>query len=138
MGDYSSEEEEEHEWEEEEEEEDYGDEPLAPLVGLVDRLREEVTELQGGLEALQAHCEALGEELEAKRRRLKLAEAIMDLVHRQEEEKEGGGDDDDDDEEEDEGPGGGGAWRAEDEENVPQSSQASVRYEKGPLKRLCP
>jgi hypothetical protein len=82
MGDHAHSSEEDHsdaeddDGEDEEEEEDFGDEPLAPLVGLVDRLRVEVTELQGGLEALQAHCEALGEELEAKRRRLKLAEAI--------------------------------------------------------------
>jgi hypothetical protein len=49
---------------------------LAPLVGLVERLRGEFTELQG-------RWEALGEELEAKRRRLRLAEATVELMQRQ-------------------------------------------------------
>jgi hypothetical protein len=52
---------------------------LAPLVGLVDRLRAEVMELQG-------RWKALGEELEAKRRRLGLAEATMELLQRRQEE----------------------------------------------------
>jgi hypothetical protein len=44
----------------------HSDDPLlTPLVGLVDRLRAEVEELQG-------RWEALGEELEGKRRRLRL------------------------------------------------------------------
>jgi hypothetical protein len=54
--------------------------PLAPLVGLVERLRAEVTQMQGR--------EALGEELEAKRRRLKLAEATVELLMRPREEEE--------------------------------------------------
>jgi hypothetical protein len=49
------------------------DERLAPLLGLADRLRGEVTELQG-------RWEALGEELEAKLQRLKLVEATLELV----------------------------------------------------------
>jgi hypothetical protein len=49
---------------------------LAPVVGLVDRLRAEVTELQG-------RWEALGEKLEAKRWRLRLAEATVKLLQRQ-------------------------------------------------------
>jgi chromosome segregation ATPase len=52
---------------------------LAPLVGLVERLRGEVTELQG-------RWEALGEELEAKRQRLRLAEATVEMIKRREEE----------------------------------------------------
>jgi hypothetical protein len=51
---------------------------LAPLVGLVERLRAEVTELQG-------RWEALGEELEAKRRRLGLAEATRELINMRQE-----------------------------------------------------
>jgi hypothetical protein len=47
------------------------EESLAPLVGLVKRLRGEVTELQG-------RREALGEELEGKRRKLRLAEATVE------------------------------------------------------------
>jgi hypothetical protein len=46
---------------------------VAPLLGLVDRLRGEVTELQ-------AQWEALVEELEAKRCSLSLAEATVELV----------------------------------------------------------
>jgi hypothetical protein len=46
---------------------------LAPLVGLVDRLRAQAMELQGP-------WEALGEELEDKRGRLTLAEATVDLI----------------------------------------------------------
>jgi hypothetical protein len=83
--------------------------PLAPLVGLVERLRAEVTELQG-------RWEALGEELEAKRRRLSLAEATVELMlPRQEEAKE---------EEEREGVKGVGAPHAETAQFV--SGQASV------------
>jgi TolA-binding protein len=52
-------------------------EPLAPLRGLVERLREEVEEMQERLEDLS-------EELEAKRRRLKLAEATLELQLRPE------------------------------------------------------
>jgi hypothetical protein len=48
--------------------------PLAPLVGLVDRLRAEVMEMEG-------RWEALGEELEAKRRKLRLAEATVGGAH---------------------------------------------------------
>jgi hypothetical protein len=53
---------------------------LAPLLSLVDRLRAEVTELQG-------RWEALGEELEAKRGRLRLAETTMELMQRRQEEE---------------------------------------------------
>jgi hypothetical protein len=49
------------------------DDPLAPLLGLIGELRSGVTELQG-------RWEALGEELEAKRRRLRLAEATWELI----------------------------------------------------------
>jgi hypothetical protein len=52
--------------------------PLTPLLGLVEGLRAEVTQLQG-------RWEALGEELEAKRRRLGLAEATVELVQRRQE-----------------------------------------------------
>jgi chromosome segregation ATPase len=55
------------------------DERLAPLLNLVDRLRGEVTDLNG-------RWNALGEELEAKRGRLRLAEATMELMQRQEDE----------------------------------------------------
>jgi hypothetical protein len=85
--------------------------PLAPLVGLVERLRGEVTELQG-------RREALGEELEAKRRRLRLAEATVELLQRRGEEEAG--------QEEEGGPGGRGALRADAEEYVSQAAQASV------------
>jgi hypothetical protein len=115
-------------WEDESDEEDHGDEPLGPLVGLVDRLRGDVTELQEEWEALRSEAlqEALGEELEGKRGRLKLAEATMELVlQRQQAEKD---DDDDDDEEEEDEPAGGVALRAGDEESVSQAAQASVRY----------
>jgi hypothetical protein len=50
-----------------------GEDRLAPLVGLVERLRGEVT-------GLQERWEALGEELEAKQRRLRLAEATVELL----------------------------------------------------------
>jgi hypothetical protein len=85
------------------------DERLAPLVGLVDRLRGEVTELQGRLEAL-------GEELEAKRRRLSLAEATMELMRRRQEEAAP---------EEQAEPAGGGLLCALGEEHVSQAAQAS-------------
>jgi hypothetical protein len=51
------------------------EEPMRPLRDLVDRLRVEVTELQGRLEALN-------EELEDKRRRLRHAEATLELQER--------------------------------------------------------
>jgi hypothetical protein len=53
--------------------------PSAPLLGLVERLRAEVTELQG-------RGEAPDEGLEAKQRRLRLAEATMELMQRRQEE----------------------------------------------------
>jgi vacuolar-type H+-ATPase subunit I/STV1 len=83
---------------------------LAPLVSLVDRLREEVTELQES-------WEALGEELEAKRQRLRLAEATVELMQRQEEETAT---------EEQAEPAGGGLPRALGEEHVSHADQASV------------
>jgi hypothetical protein len=89
---------------------------LAPLVGLVDRLRAEVTELQG-------RWEALGEELEAKRRRLGLAEAAVELLQRRQEEAAS--------EEGEEGAAGGGV-RAEDDECASEGAQASVRYRRAP------
>jgi hypothetical protein len=90
------------------------EERLAPLV---DRLIAEVTELQG-------RWEALGEELEAKRRRLGLAEATMELLQRRQEEaasEEGGG-----------GVAGGGVGRAEDNEGHSQAAQASLGYQMRP------
>jgi hypothetical protein len=54
-----------------------GDDRLAPLLNLVDRLRGEVTELHG-------RWEALGEELEAKRGTPRLAEATTELVQEEE------------------------------------------------------
>jgi predicted nucleic acid-binding Zn-ribbon protein len=59
-----------------------GEERLAPLMELVERLRGELTELHG-------RWEALGEELEAKRRRLRLAEATVDLMKRRGQEEAG-------------------------------------------------
>jgi hypothetical protein len=91
---------------------------MAPLAGLVERLRGEVTELQG-------RWEALGEELEAKRRRLRLAEATMELMQLRQEEAV---------HLEEERPGGGGAMTAELEEDVSQAAQASVGGE--PAERL--
>jgi chromosome segregation ATPase len=85
-----------------------GDEArLAPLVGLVERLRAEVTELQG-------RWEALGEELEAKRRRLGLAEATVELLQRRQEEAAS-----------EEGTAGGG-MRTEDDECASEGAQASA------------
>jgi hypothetical protein len=60
------------------------EEQLAPLRCLMERLRAEVTELQG-------RWDALGEELEAKRRRLELAEATVELLQRREEDEGGEG-----------------------------------------------
>jgi hypothetical protein len=77
----------------------------------VGRLRAEVTELQG-------RWEALGEELEAKRQRLRLAEATMELMERQQEEK-----------------AGNGAVHAEGGlEDVPHPAQASVVCMESPLR----
>jgi hypothetical protein len=96
-----------------------GDEAtLAPLTRLVDRLRGEVTELQG-------RWEALGEELEAKRRRLRLAEATMQLMQRRGEEAA----------EEEKGAEGGGALRAEEERHYESpAGKASVVVPPEPLK----
>jgi hypothetical protein len=84
-----------------------GEAPLAPLMGLVERLRAEVTELQG-------RWEALGEELEAKRRKFRLAEATVELLQRQQEAAK---------EEKETGPEEGGAMI--EGESVPQAAQAS-------------
>jgi hypothetical protein len=81
-------------------------------LGLVERLRGEVTELQ-------AQWEALGEELEAKRRRLRLAEATVKLMQRREEEKFA---------QEDEGAGGGESMRAEEVSHESPAVRANVRY----------
>jgi hypothetical protein len=86
---------------------------LAPLLSLVERLRGEVTELPG-------RWEALGEELEAKRGRLRLAEATLELMKRREEEAAP--------EEQGEGPAGGVVPRAE------GGAQASVGTPDGPLR----
>jgi hypothetical protein len=97
------------------------EEPLAALVGLVERLREEVEELQERWEALE-RWEELGEELEATRLRLRVAEATVELLlerRRQEEvaqEEKGGAE-------------GGGAMRAEDEESVSAQASVGVRSE---------
>jgi hypothetical protein len=82
---------------------------LAPLLGLVERLQGQVTELQG-------RWEALGEELEAKRRRLRLAEATVELMQRRGEEAA----------QEEEGGklGADGTLRVEDGESL--SAQASA------------
>jgi hypothetical protein len=85
-------------------------EPLAPLVGLVERLRGEVM-------GLQEQWEALGEELEAKRRSLKLAEATIELLQRRQDAAAQEGED------EEAQPAGGWALRVEDEAI---SAQASV------------
>jgi hypothetical protein len=97
-----------------------GDEAtLAPLTGLVDRLRGKVTELQG-------RWEALGEELEAKRRRLRLAEATMELLQRRGDEAE---------QEEEKGAEGGGASRAEEERHYEtHTGKASVVVPHEPLR----
>jgi hypothetical protein len=87
-----------------------GEERLAPLVELVERLRGEVTELHG-------RWEALGEELEAKRRRLRLAEATVNLMQRRGEEEGAEG-----------GAGGG-------EHVSPSAPQASVGYQAVPEAR---
>jgi hypothetical protein len=76
---------------------------LAPLVGLVERLRAEVTKLQ-------ERWEELNEDLEDKKRRLRLAEATVELMHRRQEE----------------GPAGDGAPRAEGTGDVLQAAQASL------------
>jgi hypothetical protein len=89
---------------------------LAPLVGLVERLRAEMTELPGG-------WEALGEELEAKRRRLGLAAATVELLRRQEEVAS---------EEAMEGAAGGEARHVGDQECVSEAAQASVKYQMRP------
>jgi hypothetical protein len=91
---------------------------LAPLVGLVERLRGEVTELH-------KRWEALGEELEAKRRRLRLAEATVELVQRRQEEpaQEGG----------EEGEAEGGAEGGEPASQA--AAQASVGYQAVPEAR---
>jgi hypothetical protein len=95
--------------------------PLAPLLGLVDRLRGEVTELQG-------RWEALGEELEAKRRRLKLAEATVELLQRRGEEEEAiqEGENHDADVNKEGAEGGGALDTEEEEEHVSQAAQASA------------
>jgi hypothetical protein len=85
------------------------------LVGLVKRLRGEMTELQ-------RRWVALGEELETKRWKLVLAEATVELMQRREEEEAPEG----------EGPAGGGLPRAEDGENVSQAPQASVEQKMSP------
>jgi hypothetical protein len=95
--------------------------PLGPLVGLVERLRAEVTELQGP-------WVALGEELEAKRRRLRLAEATVEVVQRRGKEAAR--------EEEGEGPGGDGALYAEAEKAV--SAQVRVGCTLGISQRRSP
>jgi hypothetical protein len=85
-----------------------GDEDLAPLMGLVERLRGEVTVLQ----------EALGEELKVKRRRLRLAEATVELLQARGEEAAQG---------EEGGAEGGAALRmgVKEEEDASQAGQAS-------------
>jgi hypothetical protein len=96
-------------------------ERLAPLVSLVNRLRGEVTELQG-------RWEALGEDLEAKRRRLRLAEATTELVQRREGEAAGaeGGKE----------SAGDGTMRAE--EHGSHAGQASVGCTLEISQRRCP
>jgi chromosome segregation ATPase len=80
---------------------------LAPLVGLVERLRAGVTELQG-------RWEALGKELEAKRGRLGSAEASLELVNTRQDEAASG---------QQEQAAEGGGLRAEDQQCVSQAAQ---------------
>jgi hypothetical protein len=86
------------------------DDDHAPLLALVDRLRADVTELQD-------RWEALGEELEAKQRSLRLAEATVELMKRRQGMAAAA---------QAEGPEGGGVPRAEVEEDVSQTAQASA------------
>jgi hypothetical protein len=104
---------------EDEKDQEQEQEPLAPLVGLVERLRGEVTELQ-------EEWEALGEELETQRRRLRLAEATVEMMQRRQKEAAPS--------QEVEGAGGGGAMLADDDKDVPQAAQASVGLEDEPLR----
>jgi hypothetical protein len=90
-----------------------GEAPLAPLVGLVERLRMEVTELQG-------RWETLGEELADKSRRLRLAEATVQLMQRGQEEEAAPAS------QEEEQPARAEALPAEPEEYASQRAQASV------------
>jgi hypothetical protein len=95
--------------------------PLGPLVGLVERLRGEMVELQG-------RWEALGEELETQRRRLRLAEATVELMQRRQKEKAPQEQDDDDSHAEEERRKAAGMPCAEKEEQVSQPAQASVGF----------
>jgi hypothetical protein len=88
------------------------EETLAPLVGLVDRLRAEITEL--------GRSEPLGEELETKRQRLMLAEATVELLTRGKEEAAPPAAAEEEDR--------GGQLPDEKEENEPQGAEAMVRY----------
>jgi chromosome segregation ATPase len=82
----------------------------------VEQLRGEVTEVQG-------RWEALGEELEAKRRRLRLAEATVELAQRRQEEAA-------QTEEEEQSAGGwDGALHAGLGELVSQGAQASAAWD---------
>jgi hypothetical protein len=84
------------------------EEQLAPLMRLMERLRAEVTELQG-------RWEALGEELEAKRRSLRLAEATVELLQRRHHESARS-----------EVEGGDGMLRPEDEDYASQTAQVNM------------
>jgi hypothetical protein len=97
--------------------------PLAPLVGLVEQLRTDVTALQG-------RWEALGEELETKRRRLKLAEATVELLQARAEEAAHG---------EERGAEGGRALRmgVKEEKDASQAGEASGVDKLNPQKQ-CP
>jgi hypothetical protein len=77
------------------------------------RLQEEVTELQG-------RWEALGEELEAERRKFRLAEATVELLERQDEEAAL---------RDKEGAAGAGVLQSEDDEDASQAAQVSVGCE---------
>jgi hypothetical protein len=109
---------------------DEGASSLAPLVGLVERLRVEMTELQG-------RGEGLDEELEAVRERLGIAEATLERMPPPQEEAAAEEDEDDaEEEEEEERPAEGGgleAWLgAALRKDVSRTVQASVGYQMSP------
>jgi hypothetical protein len=97
------------------------EETLAPLVGLVDRLRAETTELQGRWEALR-------EELESKRQMPKFVEATVELLTRVKEEAAPPATE--------EGEDRGGQLAVENEENDSQGAEASVCHWTNPQEYL--
>jgi hypothetical protein len=82
---------------------------MATLMRLMERLRADMVEL--------------GEKLEVKQRKLRLAEATMELLKRRQAEAAAS---------QAEGPEGGDVMRAEGEESELHASQASVRNQRAP------